>query len=102
MISARLLAYLDLERAMLGLDELDDPLADNLRDAMDPLWFGLSDEERAMLNRRDLQRPALRGASLAKVVQSRGADTHYAVPFQTLVHPRTTSGSTLHVDVRAA
>ncbi len=74
--SARLLAYLDLERAMLGLDDLDDPLADNLRDAMDPLWFGLSDEERAMLDRGDLQRPALRGASLANEtrVQVAGPD----------------------------
>ena len=45
--SPRLQAYLALERSMLDLDDLDDSLADKLRDAMDPVWYALTDEERS-------------------------------------------------------
>lgn len=37
---------------MLELDELGDSLADRLRDAMDPLWFELSNEEHRLLDAR--------------------------------------------------
>jgi len=52
MITPLLAAYLELERQMLALDALNDPAADILRDAMDPLWYGLSDKERALLHNR--------------------------------------------------
>jgi hypothetical protein len=52
-VSPRLRAYLALEREMLELDDRDDPLADTLRDAMDPLWYALTDAEHAALNARD-------------------------------------------------
>lgn len=51
-LSHRVRAYLALERAMLDLDAEDDPAADDLRDAMDPLWYHLSAEERAWLDAR--------------------------------------------------
>jgi hypothetical protein len=51
-IGARLAAYLGLERQMLALDAAGDPIADLLRDAMDPLWYALSDEEHAELDSR--------------------------------------------------
>lgn len=44
--------YLTLERAMLELDRDQNPLADDLRDLMDPLWYELSDTEREQLNSR--------------------------------------------------
>ena len=50
----RLEAYLSLERAMLQLDAAGDLFADALRDAMDPLWYELSDEDREFLNRRQV------------------------------------------------
>ena len=37
---------------MLALDTAKDPLADVLRDAMDSLWYGLSDKEHTLLNNR--------------------------------------------------
>lgn len=52
-MSPRLFAYLDLERAMLALDDRgDEVLADRVRDAMDPLWYGLTDDEHAWLDAR--------------------------------------------------
>jgi hypothetical protein len=50
----RLEAYLSLERAMLQLDAAGDLFADALRDAMDPLWYELSDEDREFLDRRQV------------------------------------------------
>lgn len=50
--SARLSAYLALEREMLALDNVGDPVAETLREAMDALWYGLSDEEHALLDDR--------------------------------------------------
>jgi len=50
----RLEAYLALERAMLQLDAAGDAFADSLRDAMDPLWYELSDDDRQFLNRRHI------------------------------------------------
>jgi hypothetical protein len=51
-MSVRLDAYLDLERAMRALDDVGDPTADALRDALDPIWYALTDDERAFLNQR--------------------------------------------------
>ncbi len=53
-MSARLDAYLDVERNMLALDDVDDPMADALRDALDTIWYALTDEERTILNRREI------------------------------------------------
>lgn len=53
-MSPRLRGYLALEEVMLQLDELGDPAAENLRDAMDPLWYELGDDEQAWLNTRSL------------------------------------------------
>jgi hypothetical protein len=50
----RLEAYLSLERAMLRLDAAGDGFADSLREAMDPLWYDLSDDDREFLNRRHI------------------------------------------------
>lgn len=48
--SVALAAYLNAEHSMLALG--DSVEADALRDAMDPLWLALSDDERAYLNSR--------------------------------------------------
>jgi hypothetical protein len=44
--------YLALERVMMSLDDAGDPMGDVIRDAMDPIWYGLSAEEKAFLNSR--------------------------------------------------
>jgi hypothetical protein len=49
---ARLESYLALERVMLQLDDAGDPTADHIRDAMDPLWHDLTEDERAEVNAR--------------------------------------------------
>lgn len=47
--------YLDLERAMIALDELGhEGLADMLRDAMDPLWYALSVAAQRWLDQREV------------------------------------------------
>jgi hypothetical protein len=52
-------AYLCLERAMLALDATDSPVADQLRDVMDPLWHALTEEECATLDARlSVERPS--------------------------------------------
>jgi hypothetical protein len=58
--SPRLMAYLALEQAMLVLDEVDDPLAEAVRDAMDPVWASLDVLERSDLNRRSRPTQAVR------------------------------------------
>lgn len=50
----RLRAYLLCEAATLALDEATKALADELRDAMDPLWDALTEAERAWLNARQI------------------------------------------------
>ena len=37
---------------MVDLDDAGDPVGDELRDRMDPIWLKLSEEERAELDRR--------------------------------------------------
>ena len=51
-MSPELGKYLALERAMIELDRVRDSLADEVRDSMDPIWYALSDEERAWLDDR--------------------------------------------------
>lgn len=51
-MSARLQAYLALERAVVDLDTVDDEIVESLRDQMDGLWYGMSDAERLLLDRR--------------------------------------------------
>ena len=58
--SPRMQAYLALEREAAVLVAAADPLADAIRDAMDALWHGLTDEEHAALDQRqigDVDRP---------------------------------------------
>jgi hypothetical protein len=55
-VTSRLRKYLELERLMLILDEDGDPGADALRDAMDPIWYSLNDEERRILDERTIGR----------------------------------------------
>lgn len=55
-MTPRLRKYLELERLMLILDEEGDRSADALRDAMDPIWYSLSDEERRILDERTIGR----------------------------------------------
>lgn len=50
--------YLSLERLMLELDERANPLADQIRDLMDPLWRQLPPEEVSRLNGRGQIDPA--------------------------------------------
>lgn len=44
--------YLQLERTMLELEKANDPLADHIRDLMDPVWRQLSDREIMLLDAR--------------------------------------------------
>lgn len=53
-MSPRLRAYLSLEREMLELEAIDDDAADLLRDAMDPMWYSLTDEDHAWLDARPI------------------------------------------------
>lgn len=54
--------YLAAERLMLLSELVDDELADKFRDAMDPIWDALSDDERRALDEREVQFPrALEG-----------------------------------------
>ena len=53
-MSARLDAYIALERIMFELDEASDELAESIRDMMDPLWYALSDDERSVLDARKI------------------------------------------------
>ena len=55
MTTARLSAYLAIEWQMLALDTLGDPVAETLRDAMDSLWYELSDEDHDLLDNRTVQ-----------------------------------------------
>lgn len=50
-MSGRMRILLELERILLVLDA-EDPAAEALRELMDPLWYGLDDEERRLLNDR--------------------------------------------------
>ena len=44
--------YLALERVMLELDNVGDPIADDIRDLMEPIWYRLTDIEIAALDSR--------------------------------------------------
>ena len=53
-MTPRLRKYLELERLMLVLDENGDASAEALRDAMDPVWYSLTDDERRVLDERSV------------------------------------------------
>ena len=53
-MTSRLRIYLELERLMSSLDETDVVSADAIRDAMDPIWYKLSDQERHVLDERSV------------------------------------------------
>ena len=55
-MTPRLRQYLEFERLMLTLDETGAPGADALRDAMDPIWYSMNDDERRILNDRNVGR----------------------------------------------
>jgi len=55
-MTPRLRKYLELERLMLIMDEDGNQAADALRDAMDPIWYSLSGEERRILDQRNIGR----------------------------------------------
>lgn len=52
--SVRLRAYLALESAMMALDDVGDQVAEDLRNALDPIWLSLTDDERDALSQRHL------------------------------------------------
>ena len=51
-LSDSLYLYLRLERLMMDLDDRGNPLADRIRDLMDPLWYSLSDDDHKFLDSR--------------------------------------------------
>jgi hypothetical protein len=55
-MTPRLRKYLELERLMMILDVEGDAAAETLRDAMDPIWYALTDEERHVLDERRIGR----------------------------------------------
>ena len=62
-----------LERLMVDLDRLGDPLADELRDIMDSIWYQLTDEEQARFGRRQVPRAR---AHASRLHRRRLADVH--------------------------
>lgn len=51
-MSEDLQRYLELESVVMQLDDAGSPDADAVRDLMDPVWFRLSETERAWLDAR--------------------------------------------------
>ncbi len=64
-MSTRIDTYLTLERLMLQLDETRDPLAERIRDLMDPVWYELSATDRTALDRRVIEVHALNPVRLS-------------------------------------
>ena len=52
-INKHLDLYLRLERIMMELADQGDPIGDRVRDLMDPIWYGLSEEDRRFLDGRE-------------------------------------------------
>ncbi len=46
--------YLDLERLMLVAENVDETVANVLRDAMDPIWHALTNADREVLDQREV------------------------------------------------
>ena len=63
MSSPRLKTYLILEQQALALDEIDENLANTIRDVMDPIWYQLTDAEHELLNLRIIE--GLAGSSIS-------------------------------------
>jgi hypothetical protein len=81
-MSARLHAYQRLERVVLDLDEAGDPLADHLRDLMDPLWYALTDEEHALLDARPVSPSSVQVAARRPAIPT---ETRILPPAGTLI-----------------
>jgi hypothetical protein len=64
MADDRVAQLVRLERLMVELDRLGDPLADELRDIMDSIWYELTDEEQARFGRRQVPRAKTPASSL--------------------------------------
>jgi hypothetical protein len=72
--------YLALERLMVRFDEAGDPLADRIRDLLDPIWYRLAPEDIAALDARGRVDPA------------RLVPVRLSVPGPTLLPPPTVAG----------
>jgi hypothetical protein len=75
----RLRAYLALERAMVDLDDVGDPVADELRNRMDPIWLKLSPAEREALDARFGDPSLFAGSVRSPQVPSHGGRRDLAV-----------------------
>jgi len=53
-MTPRLRIYLELERLMLAAENVGEGLADAIRDAMDPIWYTFTEEERRVLDDRSV------------------------------------------------
>lgn len=109
--------YLSLERLMFVAEGVDERTADVIRDAMDPIWYVLTDEDRETLNHRvvgfirsleGLRVPAdLPGAPNPELLQHVTTDRSdaifspgdYAVAIATLLDPATEAAH-LRLDLR--
>jgi hypothetical protein len=49
--------YLDLEDLMLKAEGVDEAAADALRDVMDRVWYGLTADDRRLLDERRIEGP---------------------------------------------
>lgn len=56
-MSPALRKYVELERIMLDLDAVDERAAEAVREVMDDVWYGLSEDERASLDERSVVGP---------------------------------------------
>lgn len=95
-IGPGLARYLELEREMRALDDADDPRAGEVRDALDPIWHALTNEERTLLNERaisDDDPPAPRGATEGEA-SAEAAERYHALTVELLEErSRTKSGA---------
>lgn len=55
-MTPRLRNYLELERLMLLVEGDNEPTAEALRDAMDPIWYSMTEDERRALDDRSVGR----------------------------------------------
>jgi hypothetical protein len=53
-MTPRLRIYLELERLMLAAENVGEAMAEVIRDAMDPIWYALTGEERRVLDDRSV------------------------------------------------
>jgi hypothetical protein len=78
-VGPRLRAYLALERALVDLDDAGDPVGDELRGRMDPIWLKLSEEDRDALDGR-IGDPSLFAGTLGPQTLTQADDPVVATP----------------------